>query len=111
MTAAPAAPRETLDQAEIFAHWALDAADEPVLAEEERRCRHAAVDLVRRLPLGPADRPAAECEEVALDPRLDAPDDWSDVGVRPELSDLVAMHTGDLRAENSVAETRERVRR
>jgi hypothetical protein len=110
MAVAPAASRETLDRSEVFAHWSLDAVDEPALAAAEAHCREAAIELVDRLPLGPADRPAAECDEATLLGRLGAPDDWSDVGVRPELSDLVALHTGDLRAETSVAEPREQVR-
>jgi hypothetical protein len=109
MAVAPAAPREALAQSTVFAHWSLDPGDEPVLAEAEQRCRDAAVALVDRLPLGPTDRPASECDEPALFDRLDAPEHWSDVGVRPELSDLVAMHTGDLRAETSVAGPREDV--
>ena len=109
MTSA-AAPREALAASEVFAHWALDADDEPALAEAEARCRDAAVRLVQRLPLAPADRPPEECDEAALAERLAEPDEWSDVGVRPELSDMVALHTGDLRAEASVAEPREVVR-
>ena len=111
MAVAPAASRRSIDQSAVFAHWSLDAVDEPELAAAEAHCRDAASALVERLPLGPADRPAAECDEATLLGRLDDPDAWSDVGVRPDLSDLVALHTGDLRAEASAAEPREEVRR
>jgi hypothetical protein len=105
-----AAPREALSVSDVFAHWALAADDEPDLVAAEARCREAAVALVQRLPLGLADRPPEECDEAALAERLDVPDEWSDVGVRPDLSDMVAMHTGDLRHETSVAEPRDEVR-
>ena len=106
----PAAARVALGADATFSHWALGAEDEPALAATEAACRRA---VVRTLP-APADPPTGsvdDCDEAVLARRLDDPDGWSDVTVRPELSELVALHNGRLddRAEALVGPPREAV--
>lgn len=94
-----------------FAHWSLDATDEPALAATEAACREAV-----RGVLPPADRPpgsAKDCDDSVLAGRLDDPDEWSDISVQPALSGVVALHNRRLddRAEAVVGPRREAVDR
>jgi hypothetical protein len=105
----PAAARTALPAPFTFEHWPLAEGDEPALAAAEATCRAAASELADRLPLPERGRSEDELDEAVLAGRLDEPDRWSDVGVTPELSDMLALHTGDLREEQSVAVPREAV--
>jgi hypothetical protein len=108
----PAAPREALSTATFtFEHWSLEGADEPSLVAAESSCREVVGELLTRLPAPSDPRSADECDAEALAPRLEDPDAWSDVGVRPELSDMVTLHTGPLMEEADVAAARDDVGR
>jgi hypothetical protein len=99
----PPAPRAALATApRTFQHWTLDPDGEPELVDAESTCRAAAATFVATLP-APEPASEAECDPAVLDDRLDQPDAWSDVGVTPELSDMVALHRGDFGPEASVA--------
>jgi hypothetical protein len=86
-------------------HWVLDADAVPALAGAEAACRRSVRDYVARRP-EPAEASLSEsaCDEAALAQRIDDPDAWSDVSVRPEISDLVAMNGGRLAGDPAEAE-------
>jgi hypothetical protein len=110
--ARPAAARTVLGSGRItFEHWALDPADEPALAAAESACRTAVRELLTRLPVTAGPLGGSACDEATLLARRDDPDGWSDIAVRPELSDLVALHRGELKAEPAVTATRDAVGR
>ena len=75
-------------------HWS-PGQDEATLVAAEAACRRAVLEV-----LPPASRPPTgsvdDCDESVLVGRLHDPVAWTDFGVRPELSDLVALHNGRL---------------
>ncbi len=98
MTAAsPPAARDSLPWvAGRVEHRVLSPADVPALAGAEARCRAAVREVVATGDADAAADPPPDCGAEALEGRLGAPDEWSDVRLRPELSDVVMFHTGGL---------------
>ena len=99
----------TGDQAPVggfaFEHWALDPGAVPTLAQAEVACRDLVREYVARRPgPAPAARSVADCDGHVLAGRIDDPAAWSDVSVRPELSDLVAMNGDRLAGDEAETE-------
>jgi len=108
--ARPPAPRAALGPSRTrFDHWGLAPPDEPSLAEAEAACRQAVERLLATLTRPPTLAGAAACDPSVLAGRLDDPGGWSDIAVRPELSDLLALHRGELREHVEIAEARRAV--
>lgn len=108
--ARPPAPRSALGPSRTrFDHWGLAAAEEPSLAEAEAACRQAVERLLPSLTRPPRFDTPADCDPSVLAGRLDDPGGWSDIAVRPELSDLLALHRGELGEHAEVAEARRAV--
>jgi len=88
-----------------FEHCVLDPAAVPSLARAEAVCRDQVREYVaRRTGPVPVARAVAECDAAALADRVDDPAAWSDISIRPELSDLIAMNGDRLAGDEAEAE-------
>jgi hypothetical protein len=111
--ALPPAERARLgeDRAD-FEHHRLAPEHREVLGRAEARCRRAVLAAVGPSPAGGEVEVPAACGEGSLRQRLDDPEGWSDVRVRPEMTDVVVLHTGGLPQScvlDSILEARARV--
>lgn len=79
-------------------HWLLAGDEAATVFAAEAACRRAVLEVLPSAPHAPTGS-ADECHESVLATRLDDPVAWTDFGVRPELSDLVALHAGRLDEE------------